>query len=100
MNVNDLNEEELMTLESLMTNKREWGVITKLFQRQIALYWDILRRTDPADEARVSANHKLAVGVESSLGNFVKEIEDVIHERQTRSSAPTVIDDLTRELYT
>ena len=99
VDVNELSQEELITLEGIVANRSEWGLLRKLFNRQIAKFWDALRLTDPADETRVAANHKLAVGVEASLGAMVKEIEDVVDLRKRIATEPEVIDDQTKELY-
>ena len=82
-----------------MNNDREWSLITKMMKRQIAIFWDTLRLTDPADDARVATNHKLAVGVESSLGNFMAEAEAVANHRKLQKQEPRILEDLTKELY-
>lgn len=99
MQLEEFSENELRTLEGLVNSEREWGLITKMMKRQIAIFWDQLRLTDPADDARVATNHKLAVGVEASLGNFVKEAEAVANHRKLQSQEPKIIEDQTKELY-
>jgi hypothetical protein len=97
--INELSDEELITLEGLVTNERVWGLLKKMYQRRIADFWDRLRLTDPSDEVRVSANHKLAVGVEASLGAMVQEIEEIVKHRQYKSHESEVIDDQTKVLF-
>jgi hypothetical protein len=99
MDINILTEDELRTLEGLVTDQRAWGLVKKLFQRQIAEFWDRLRLTDPSDTARVASNHKLAVGVEASLGALVKEVEELTQIRRIADSESEVIDDQTKVLF-
>jgi hypothetical protein len=99
VNIEDFSENELRTLEGLVNDERQWAVITKMVKRQIALFWEALRQTDVADEARVSANHKMAKGVDSALGNFVLEIETIANFRKTRAAEPKIMEDITKELY-
>ena len=78
----ELTENELATLENLVANKEEWNLIKKFFAQEIALFWDTLRLTDPADSKRIVTNHSLAVGVEASLGDIIKEMEAIAYIRQ------------------
>jgi hypothetical protein len=96
----DLTENELIDLEGIVTNERSWQLLKKIFKGQIADFWDTLRLTDPADEKRVSANHKLAVGVEASLGAIVAEMEDTINRRRYKENDnPVVLPDATKALF-
>lgn len=91
-----LTENELRTLEGLVSNNEEWGLLKKLFRYEIDSFWDVVRRTSIADDRQVTANHKLAVGVEASLGDLVKKIEDVVKESQ--SPREQVLPDITTQL--
>ena len=66
---------------------------------QVAILWTSLRGTDIADEARVVANHRLAVGVEAALTDMLKAMEDTVRLRQYMVTEPQVIDDSTKSLY-
>jgi hypothetical protein len=92
----ELHENELIVLEGLVSNKEEWALLKKMFRWQIEKFWNALRNTDIADESRVAANHKLAVGVEASLNEFVKEMEFAHNGRTFKQ--PEVMPDVTKEL--
>jgi hypothetical protein len=96
----ELTENELIDLEALVNNERSWNLLKKMFMGEIAEFWDRLRLTDPSDDARVSANHKLAVGVEASLGAIAREMEDAVMTRRYReSNSPVILGDMTETLY-
>jgi hypothetical protein len=99
MNLADFTEDELITIEGLVNDHRKWCLIKKVCQRRILDFWDRLRLTDPADEQRVASNHKLAVGVEASLGALVDEIEQIANHRQYKKSEPAILADQTEQLY-
>ena len=101
MDINELTEQELITLEGLVRNQQEWGLLQKFFKREIARFWDAVRLTDPCDEKRVVTNQKLAVGVEASLGDIIREMEEVYKARMAAPQAgeDIVIDDQTKTLY-
>lgn len=91
-----LSEHDLSTLENLVNNRAEWSLLKRVFQASIDRFWYDLKHTDIADDKRVAANHKLAVGVEASLNDMVKEMEEAVY-RFTHPT-PEVIDDITKEL--
>lgn len=96
----ELNENDLITLEGIVSNERNWDLLKEIFKGQIAVFWECLRTTDISNDARVLANHKLAVGVEAALGAMVQEIEDTVRNRRYKESdTPIVIDDQTKTLY-
>ena len=91
-----LSESELITLEGLVSNREEWTLLKKFFRWEIAKFWDILRCTDPGDNNRVSTNHKLAVGVESSLGDIITHLESIHNARM--NPEPKELPDVTAEM--
>jgi hypothetical protein len=93
----NLNENEIRTLVGLVTNNEEWGLLKKIFRHEIDLFWDRVRLTDPADEKRVTANHKIALGLEASLGDLVNQLEEVVKVAQ--NPTPKELPDLTAEFF-
>ena len=95
----DLTEDELIELEGLVIDLGKWDLLKKIFRAQIDQFWDAVRTTDPADEKRIVTNQRLAVGVESSLGAIVKEMEDTVVMRRMRATGPEIIADSTKSLF-
>ena len=93
----ELTDNELATLENLVSSREEWALLKKVFRAEIDRLWDIVRLTDPKDEGRVVTNHRLALAAEAALGDIVKEMESVNFVR--KHPIPEVIDDQTKSLY-
>lgn len=90
----ELSEMDLIELEGLVIDAK-WELLKRMLRAEIDEFWDRLRLTDTADSERVVANHRLAVGVESSLGALVKKIEDAVYVRRNQSATPQIMGDTT-----
>ena len=94
----DLSEMDLIELEGLVTDMGKWDLLKRMLRTEIDEFWERLRLTDTADTERVVANHRLAVGVESSLGSFVKKIETAVYVRRAQQDSPQIMADTTQTL--
>ena len=92
----ELSEQELVTLERFVSNREEWSLLKKIFEANVAKFWEALRLTPIADEKQVAANHKLAVGVETFCTEVIQDME-AAHYVRTHPT-PKELGDITKDL--
>ena len=91
-----LTEDQLITLQGLVSNDTEWRFLKEVFRAEIEKFWFALKHTDPADAKRVVANQRIAAGVEAALMDMVHEMEAAC--QAANNSQQRILPDVTQIL--